>query len=99
MSNTTVRWAWAVAPWPLVATTSRTMVPPWTGTSALQLPSAAAVVVTRVLAESASVLVADTSMVLPGAEVPRTVTGEAVTGVLSGGSVTVRVVACCWLVT
>jgi hypothetical protein len=55
--------------------------------------------VTTVLAESASRLVADTSTVLPGAEVPRTVTGEAVTGVRSGGSVTVRVVACWWLVT
>jgi hypothetical protein len=44
-------------------------------------------------------LVADTSMVLPGVEVPRTVTGEPGTGVRSGGSVTVRLVACCWLVT
>jgi hypothetical protein len=75
------------------------VLPPSTGTSALQLPSAAAVVVTTVLAHSASMLVADTSTVLPGAEVPRTVTGEAVTGVRSGGSVTVRVVACCRLVT
>jgi len=88
-----------VAPLGLVATTSSTIVPPSMGTSALQLPSAAAVVVTTVLAESASVLVADTSTVLPGAEVPRTVTGEAATGVRSGGSVTVRAVACCWLVT
>jgi hypothetical protein len=57
------------------------------------------VVVTIVLAESASRLVAETSTVLPGAEVPLTVTGELDTGDLSGGALTVRVVACCWLVT
>jgi hypothetical protein len=89
-SKTTVRWTWAVAPFGLVATTSSTIVPPWTGTCTAQLPPAAAVVVTTVLAELASVLVADTSTVLPGAEVPRTVTGEAVTGVRSGGSVTLK---------
>jgi hypothetical protein len=55
------------------------------GTSTRQAPSWPAVVVTIVLAEFRSVLVAETSTVAPGAAVPVTVTGEPSTAVRSVG--------------
>ena len=75
-SNRIVRWTWAVPPVGLTATTLRTLVPPVTGTSMLNEPSAAAGAETTVVAELASVFVAATYTVLPASVVPLTVTGE-----------------------
>ena len=91
-SNTTVRVTCAVAPSAAVATTFSTVVPPVTGTSTEKEPSASAVVVTEVVDELWSVLVARTSTVLPGAVVPVTVTGEPEIDERSAGAVTVSVV-------
>ena len=59
-SKRIVRFACAVPPVGLTATTLRTFVPPVTATSTLNEPSAAAVVEAIVVAEFASVFVAET---------------------------------------
>ena len=70
-------------------------MPPVTATSTLKEPSGAAVAEATVVAEFASVFVAATYTVFPGAVVPVTVTGEPPTDELSAGLVTVSVVSPC----
>ena len=95
-STTTVRVASAVAPLGLVATMFRNERPPISGTSNEKDPSGAAVPVTTVVFESSSTFVAAIRIVLPGADVPLTVTGL-VTIVRSTGVATVSVVwPCAW---
>ncbi len=86
-----MRTAWAVAPLGLVATMFSTVVPPVTGMVNEKLPSAAAVPEAAVVVKSPSVLVASTSIRLPGTLVPATVTVP-LTAELSAGLVTVRLV-------
>ena len=59
-SKTIVRCTCAVAPLGLTATTLSTLVPPVTATSTLNEPSGAAVAEATVVAEFASVFVAET---------------------------------------
>jgi hypothetical protein len=70
-------------------------VPPVTTTSTENEPFAPAVVEAVVVAEFASVFVAATNTMFPGAVEPVTVTGEPMTTELSAGLVTVSVVAPC----
>ena len=92
-SQTTVRTARAVPPARLVATMLSTVVPPVSGTSTLNAPSAPAVV-ERVSELWSSWLTALTTTVLPGALVPVTWTDSAA-GVRSVGAVTVSGVVPC----
>ena len=64
----------------------------------LHVPSPATVVVAVLVVKVLSVFVAATYTVLPGAEVPVTVTGDPLTALWSVGLVTVRVVVpwVCW---
>ena len=72
--------AQAVAPEGLVAVTVMTLVPPLSATGTLNAPLASAVVWAVFVEKSPSVFVAATTIVLPGADVPETVTVGSVTG-------------------
>src|ERR1700730_13633353 len=85
-----VRCTCAVAPAGLTATTFRTVVPPVTGTLRLKLPSGCTGPLTVVVWLLVSVLVAAMSIVLPGTDVPVTMTGEPDTAELLAGAGTVR---------
>src|SRR5216683_3455558 len=94
-----VRCTCAVAPAGLTATTFSTVVAPVTATLRLKLPSGWAGPLTVVVWLLLSVLVAATSIVFPGIDVPVTDTGEPDTAELLAGAVTVRLVCPGGLVT
>src|SRR5260370_37901972 len=81
-----VRCTCAVAPAALTATTFSTVVPPVTATLRLKLPSGWTGPLTVVVGLLLSALGAATSIVVPGTDVPVTLTGEPDTAELLAGA-------------